>query len=190
LSDQVLYHFPETAFTGDLNEERTRFVGKSADFTFHQVQDSLSKYGYAVVTLHPQEFALYYNNQYQNKVDYQQIEQLEILFKKLESNDIKTVKISEINTQPNNPQLVPQWVKNNAQWWIEDKVSTDEFVNSMEYLITQNIIVVSDVESSSSLTTIPDWVKINIQWWTEGQTSDSEFISATEFLIENGIIQI
>ncbi|MDX1596868.1 MAG: polysaccharide deacetylase family protein, partial [Nitrosopumilaceae archaeon] len=40
LSDQVLYHFPETAFTGGLNDERTRFVGKSADFTFNQVQDS------------------------------------------------------------------------------------------------------------------------------------------------------
>ena len=190
LSDQVLYHFPETAFTGDLNDQRTRFVGKSADFTFSQIQSSISEYGYAVVTLHPQEFALYYNNQYQNKVDYQQIKQLEILFEKLASNNIRTVKISEINTQPNEQQLVPQWVKNNAQWWIENKVSTDEFVNSMEYLITQNIIVVSDVESSSNLVNIPDWVKLNIQWWTEGQTSDSEFISATEFLIENGIIKI
>ncbi len=190
LSDQTLYHFPETAFTGDLNEQRTRFVGMSADYTFNQIQNSLKEYGFAVVTLHPQEFAQYYNNQYQNKVDYQQIEQLELLFSKIEENNINTVLLNEINIKPNEKQLVPQWVKNNAQWWIEDKVSTEEFVNSLEFLISKRIIMVPDTESTSSLTNIPEWVKTNIQWWTEGQTSDSEFISATQFLIKNGIIQI
>jgi len=190
LSDQTLYHFPETAFTGDLNEQRTRFIGMSADYTFKQIKDSLSEHGFAVVTLHPQEFAQYYNNQYQDKVNRQQIEQLELLFTKLAENNIDTVIISEINTEPNTQQLVPQWVKNNAEWWIDERVSTDEFVNSLEFLIDQKIITVSNTESASNLTDIPDWVKTNIQWWTEGQTSDSEFISATEFLIRNGIIQI
>ncbi len=190
LSGQTLYHFPETAFTGELNDERTQFVGLSADTTFDQVTKSISEHGFAVVTLHPQEFSLFYHQNYQNDVNFAQIEQLEILFGKLNEHNIDTVLISEINTEPNQKLIVPQWIKNNAQWWVEDRVSTEEFVNSLEFLISEDVIHVSQTEQTGVSHEIPVWVKQNIEWWAHGFTSDLEFLNATEFLIQNGIIQI
>lgn len=178
----------ETEVIGD-NANRTRFVGLSADSTFNNAQKNISEYGFAIIPLHPKEFAQFYNNQYQNQVNFQQIEQLELLFAKLAENNIDIVFISEINPESDENQ-VPEWVKNNAQWWIEEKVSTDEFVDSLEFLIIQKIILVPQTESTSQLTSIPEWVKTSIKWWTEKQVSDSEFISATQFMIRNGIIRI
>lgn len=190
LSGQTLYHFPETAFTGKLNEDRTRFVGLDASSTFEQVEKSITEYGFAVVTLHPQEFSLFYHENYQDEVDYSQIQQLEALFEHLREHNINTVLISEINTEPNQKVIVPQWVKNNAKWWVENRVSTEEFVDSLEFLISEEIIHVSPTEQTTKLMHMPDWVKQSIGWWANGRTSDSEFLSATQFLIQNGIIQI
>ncbi|HSB83529.1 MAG TPA: polysaccharide deacetylase family protein [Nitrosarchaeum sp.] len=190
LSGQALYHFPETAFTGKLNKERTQFVGLDSNTTFDQVEKSINEHGFAVVTLHPQEFSLFYNQNYHNDVNYAQIEQLDLLFSKLKDHGIGTVLISEINNEPNQKLPVPHWIKNNAKWWIENKVSTEEFVNSLEFLISNKIIHVSQIEQTEKISNIPKWVKQNISWWVEGQTSDSEFLSATEFLIQNGIIEI
>ena len=35
---------------------------------------------------------------------------------------------------------VPDWIKNNAIWWSEGKLSEDEFVGGIEYLVKQRII--------------------------------------------------
>lgn len=190
LSGQSLYHFPETAFTGELNAERTRFMGLDSNTTFEQVEKSITDHGFAVVTLHPQEFSLFYHQDYQNDVNYAQIEQLELLFSKLQDHGIDTVLISEINAESNQKLLVPQWIKNNAKWWIENRVSTEEFVNSLEFLISNQIIHVSQTEQTEKISSIPNWIKQNISWWVDGHTSDYEFLSATEFLIQNGIIKI
>ena len=39
---------------------------------------------------------------------------------------------------------VPAWIKNNAGWWAEDKISEVEFVNAIQYLIKHGIIIVND----------------------------------------------
>ncbi len=40
-------------------------------------------------------------------------------------------------------QVVPDWVKNTAGWWAEDKISETEFVNTIKFLVTHGIIVVN-----------------------------------------------
>ena len=39
-----------------------------------------------------------------------------------------------------NPPL-PDWIKNNAGWWAEGKLSENEFIRGIEYLIDQRIII-------------------------------------------------
>jgi len=39
---------------------------------------------------------------------------------------------------------VPDWVKNTAGWWADDKISEEEFVNTIEFLVNEEIIQVSD----------------------------------------------
>ncbi|MCE9653055.1 MAG: hypothetical protein K8Q89_08400 [Nitrosarchaeum sp.] len=40
---------------------------------------------------------------------------------------------------------IPDWVKGIAGWWSEDKISESEFINAMEFLISQKIITPSIV---------------------------------------------
>jgi len=37
---------------------------------------------------------------------------------------------------------IPEWVKNNAKWWSEGSISEGEYLKSLEYLISQEIITV------------------------------------------------
>jgi hypothetical protein len=37
---------------------------------------------------------------------------------------------------------VRNWIRNNASWWADDKISEDEFVKALEFLINNGIISV------------------------------------------------
>lgn len=56
------YHFPSTAFTGDNNE--TYWFGLSHNKTLNQIDKSLKQYGFAVVGMHPYEFSDKHNYSY------------------------------------------------------------------------------------------------------------------------------
>ena len=38
---------------------------------------------------------------------------------------------------------IPDWVKNNAGWWVTGQISDTEFTLSLQYLIQKGIIVVN-----------------------------------------------
>ena len=40
-------------------------------------------------------------------------------------------------------KAVPEWVKNNAIWWSQDKISDNEFVSGLQFLIKEGIIIVN-----------------------------------------------
>jgi hypothetical protein len=35
---------------------------------------------------------------------------------------------------------IPPWIKNNAKWWSEDKISDSEFISALQYLIKSGVI--------------------------------------------------
>ena len=87
--------------------------------------------------------------------------------------------------------LVPEWVKNNAGWWADGQIPDSAFIDGIEFLIKDGIIVVSDTKQNESQKEgIPEWVKNNAGWWADGQIPDSAFIDGIEFLIKDGIIKI
>ena len=86
---------------------------------------------------------------------------------------------------------VPDWVKNTAGWWADDKISEEEFVNAIEFLVNEEIIQVSDVISGKdSSGSVPSWIKNNAGWWADGQIDDQTFVNGIEFLIKEGIITL
>ena len=87
-------------------------------------------------------------------------------------------------------EYVPDWVKNTAGWWADDKISETEFVNAIEFLVKENIIQVNVAQTSETSQGVPSWVKNTAGWWASDAISESEFVNAIEFLIENGIIMI
>ena len=48
-------------------------------------------------------------------------------------------------TEPEGEMIasIPDWVKNNAEWWITEKISDTEFTLSLQYLIKKGIITVN-----------------------------------------------
>jgi len=37
-------------------------------------------------------------------------------------------------------ETVPDWIKNNAKWWVDEQIDEDDFLNSMKFLIQEGII--------------------------------------------------
>ena len=90
-----------------------------------------------------------------------------------------------------NAQTTPDWIKNTAGWWADDQISETEFVNAIEFLVNNGIIVVSDTKQSESQANgVPDWIKNTAGWWADDQISETEFVNAIEFLVNVGIINI
>ena len=84
---------------------------------------------------------------------------------------------------------IPFWVKNNAKWWSDDKISDNDFISGIQYLIEKNIInIKSENVKENSSDVIPSWIKNNAKWWSTGKIPDSDFLSGIKYLVENNII--
>ena len=88
-------------------------------------------------------------------------------------------------------RAIPYWVKNNAKWWSEDKISDNDFITGIEYLVKNNIINISSQNNKENPSdVIPSWIKINAGWWANNVISENEFLTGIKYLIENGIIKV
>jgi peptidoglycan/xylan/chitin deacetylase (PgdA/CDA1 family) len=94
--NESFYRLPETALMGDLSADDTYWITFDHQKVLSEVEYSLNQYGFAVVTLHPQDFAVREMLQYQNMVDKNYLVQLEMLLDQIEDRGIKIVTISEI----------------------------------------------------------------------------------------------
>ena len=50
--------------------------------------------------------------------------------------------LSDPLNQPLGDFIIPTWVKNTASWWSEDKIPDSSFVETIEFLIKDEIISV------------------------------------------------
>tara|TARA_Y100000590_G_scaffold84999_1_gene94994 strand:- start:181 stop:1776 length:1596 start_codon:yes stop_codon:yes gene_type:complete len=86
---------------------------------------------------------------------------------------------------------IPEWVKNNAGWWAGGQIPDSAFIDGIEFLIKEGIIIVPIVESEEQGgTNVPEWVKNNAGWWAGGQIDDKSFATGIEFLIKIGLIVV
>jgi len=87
---------------------------------------------------------------------------------------------------------VPDWVKNTAGWWASDQITDSAFLQGIQYLIKEGIMVIPPTEVSESVPSqeVPSWVKNNAGWWADDQINDSTFVSGIQYLIKSGIIVV
>ena len=108
-------------------------------------------------------------------------------------SDSQNNNIQKFASLEQKPELkIPDWIKNNAQWWNDGTISDGDFAGGIQFMIKENIIKIPNLSKSGDLTEqeIPDWIKNNAGWWSEGLISDEEFANGIEFLVKNGIIQV
>ena len=88
--------------------------------------------------------------------------------------------------------VIPSWVKNNAGWWATDQIDDASFLQGIQFLIKEEIMVITYVETSddSGSQEVPGWVKNNAGWWANNQINDSSFVLGIKWLISNGIIVV
>ena len=87
---------------------------------------------------------------------------------------------------------VPDWVKNTAGWWASEQIPDSAFLQGIQYLINEGIMIVeipTEIDSESA-EEVPGWVKNTAGWWAEDKIHDTTFVSGIEYLIGKGIIVV
>ena len=87
---------------------------------------------------------------------------------------------------------IPAWIKNNAGWWATDQIDDSTFVQGIQYLIQEGIMVIPPTETLESVDSqiVPAWIKNNAGWWATDQIDDSTFVQGIQYLIQEGIIVV
>ncbi len=52
--------------------------------------------------------------------------------------------------------MVPEWIRNNAAWWSENQIDDTDFLQGIEYLIENNIIVILNLPEPKPILSFVD----------------------------------
>ncbi len=89
--------------------------------------------------------------------------------------------------------IIPSWIKSNAGWWAEGQIDDDSFVEGIQFMIKEGLMIIPVTEQSlvvSQDNKIPSWIKSNAGWWAEGQIDDDSFVEGIQFMIKEGLMQV
>ena len=114
-------------------------------------------------------------------------------FNNLDNNDLARTTIPIVIDRVTNEKeiTIPDWIRNNALWWSEEQIDDNTFVQGIEYLIKNQIIVIPTTQQEDTLSKeIPLWIRNNAAWWAAGQIDDNTFVQGLEYLIQKGIIRV
>jgi len=117
------------------------------------------------------------------------------------ANAILPVVVDRVNIDETS---IPAWIKNNAGWWATDQIDDSSFLQGIQYLIQEGIMIIPPTESSDDSDAIPDagqraqafdqrvpvWIKNNAGWWATDQIDDSSFLQGIQYLVQKGIIVV
>ena len=93
-----LYHYPLTAITGNLNDDDTEWLGFGHEATMIDIKKSIREHGFAVVNMHPMEFAVRDGVQYSDMKDERQLAELDLLLSTLQKEKSRIVTVGELAT--------------------------------------------------------------------------------------------
>jgi len=88
--------------------------------------------------------------------------------------------------------IVPDWVKNTAGWFASEQIDDSAFLQGIQYLIKEGIMIVeipTEIDSEST-EEVPGWVKNTVGWWAEDKIHDTTFVSGIQYLISKGIMVV
>ncbi len=170
LSDAAFFRFPAAAEIGDLNTQGTVWVDLNHDQTYAAVLRSIVKYGFAVVLLHPQDYA---NKRpglaYDNTINQTQIHELDLLIDKIRNDGYNIVTMDDIPKNAVYDTKYPQWLDHIFALYFKEKISDSEMINSVEYLKSKKII-----ESSITGGKYPLHRNITTTYFWIGEPADAD----------------
>ena len=73
--------------------------------------------------------------------------------------------------------------------WSEEKIIDTKFINTINYLIENEIIIINQNQSEIlEIKQIPSWIRTTAGWWADGTIDDKTFVNGLEFLVQKSII--
>ena len=85
---------------------------------------------------------------------------------------------------------IPAWIKYVAGYWYDGKIPDETFLSAIQWLVNNEIIIVTPTDSESGGGEVPDWVKNTAGWWANDEIDDDTFVNAITYLIQQGLIQV
>ncbi len=91
--------------------------------------------------------------------------------------------------------FIPDWQKNPAKWWAEGLISDQEYINGIEFLIKNDIIIIKNMPDylimENTPKEIPVQMKDSAKLWAEGRIFYDEIYAAgIKHLTQIGVIQV
>ncbi|NIP61207.1 MAG: peptidase, partial [Nitrosopumilaceae archaeon] len=87
------------------------------------------------------------------------------------------IKLLDGEQTPGTELNIPPWIKNNARWWSDGEIDDNSFVQGIQFLIKEGIMVIPPTaQGTGTGNEIPQWIKNNAGWWADGSISDSDFV--------------
>jgi len=193
LSNSDLFEFPVHATTGDKDPETNLVYGHPHQKTFAGMKKSFNKHGFAVVVLHPSEFAVIKDGEYLNEANMKQILELELLIDMVRENGLEIVPIGKINAKvgPHEP-IIEEKSKNAMRGWVEGERTNSDFTDTLRYL-RENFVFsyyINPQNEMKNQENIPMWLKNNVSWWLEKKISTGELVNGINFLMKKEILII
>ena len=114
-------------------------------------------------------------------------------FENLNGSDLADATLPVVVNKDNTDEIeIPAWIKNNAGWWATDQIDDSAFLQGIQYLIQEGIMIIPPIEATeaSESQEVPSWIKNNAGWWAEGQINDETFVSGIQYLIKVGVIKV
>jgi len=104
-----------------------------------------------------------------------------------------------VDAQLEKETMIPDWFKNNIQWWDEGLIDDSDIIAALESLMIQEIIPLENFINTSGLEhqagipkqgmfAIPTYQKDVFSFWAEGTISDTEVVNSIGYLMSEGII--
>jgi hypothetical protein len=91
----------------------------------------------------------------------------------------------------NGTNFIPSWVKKDAVWWHDGKISDNEFINNIKWSVETKIIPIQLVVINNYDTQKrPYEFKDIAYYWGTGKISDKDFVSTIRYLVKNGMIKM
>lgn len=88
-------------------------------------------------------------------------------------------------------ETIPQWIKKDASLWHDGKISDDEFVNSIKWLVKNKVIPIRyAVMGNHTKQETPLEFKNISYFWSIGLVSDKDYVSTIRYLMKNDAIKM
>lgn len=92
---------------------------------------------------------------------------------------------------------IPEWVKNNAKWWVDGQIPEESFLEGLRFLIQNDIMKIPSISENTPTSTIyepdakiPEWIEETVGWWADDMIDDDTFVQGMQFLVMDGILDI